>query len=90
MIYRKAATAKLAIRQQMYTRSKEKAGPTPAYLNAHARRNNSFFTQFLNIFDLSNTKYLSPTEKENMNEVLKIAEDFETNPINLSLTSGLE
>lgn len=69
------------LRQQMYTRSKEKAGPTPAYLNAHARRNNSFFTQFLNIFDLSNTKYLSPTEKENMNEVLKIAEDFETNPI---------
>ena len=71
------------LRQQMYTRSKEKAGSTPAYLNAHARRNNSFFTQFLNIFDLSNTKYLSPTEKENMNEVLKIAEDFEKNPINV-------
>ena len=71
------------LRQQMYTRSKEKAGPTPAYLNTHARRNNSFFTQFLNIFDLSNTKYLSPTEKENMNEVLKIAEDFEKNPVNV-------
>lgn len=71
------------LRQQMYTRSKEKAGSTPAYLNTHARRNNSFFTQFLNIFDLSNTKYLSPTEKENMNEVLKIAEDFEKNPINV-------
>ena len=71
------------LRQQMYTRSKEKAGSTPAYLNTHARRNNSFFTQFLNIFDLSNTKYLAPNEKEEINEVLKIAEDFETNPINV-------
>ena len=71
------------LRQQMYTRSKEKAGSTPAYLNTHARRNNSFFTQFLNIFDLSNTKYLSPNEKEEINEVLKIAEDFEKNPVNV-------
>lgn len=77
------AKAIRTLREQMYTRSKEKAGSTPAYLNAHAKRNNSFFTQFLNIFDLSNTKYLSPTEKENMNEVLKIAEDFETNPFNV-------
>ena len=81
--YPKLARVIRMLRQQMYTRSKEKAGSTPAYLNTHARRNNSFFTQFLNIFDLSNTKYLAPNEKEEINEVLKIAEDFETNPINV-------
>ena len=28
-------------------------------------------------------EFWTPTEKENMNEVLKIAEDFETNPFNV-------
>ena len=68
------------LRQQMYTRSKEKAGATPAYLNAHAKRNNSFFTQFLNIFDLGQSRYLSLDERDSIKETLLIAEDFEANP----------
>ena len=66
------------MRQQMYTRSKEKSGPTPAYLNEHAKRNQRYFTQFLNIFNLGSSRYLSKKERDLITEVLLIAEDWET------------
>ena len=65
------------LRLQLYTRSQEKAGPTgPAYLNEHSKRNARFFSQFLNIFNLGTSRYLSQKERTDIENTLLVAEDY--------------